>query len=339
MKKIKKVITFIIDALCIVIIGAAVFALLTVVFSRSGGQTGFFGYHAFRVLSGSMEPDIPVDSLVIVREVDPSEIAVNDVITFYSRDPELNGSANTHRVTGIKEDNGRFTFTTKGDSNLMDDKYAVMESDLIGKVIVVSALAGKAVRLVSNPLVFAAVVIIPLLILMFFNAKDIVVTARRTAKLELAEALEAKAEALDPELVGKIRRAQERERIRERSGQTADEEAIVARARTLRTRSRRSEARRAGIERVRKKAVKRSSRARAISRVRSEREAYARRRAYLTSAASAPAFQAAAKPSQRLNTPGSYQRLNKNKAVNAARASAKSSYTRPSAGRPAGRRR
>lgn len=343
MRKVKKVLTFIIDAVCVIIIIAAIFALLTVVLNRNGNQTGLFGFHAFRVLSGSMEPEIPVDSLVIVREVNPSEIRENDVITFYSRDPELQGSANTHRVTAVREENGYYSFTTKGDANLLEDRYAVLGSDLIGRVVFVSFFAGKALRLVSNPIVFAAVVIIPLLVMMILNMKDVIVTARKATTLELAEALEAKAAELDPDLVGRMRRSAARAKRREKTGWTAEADPLIARARLIRLRSVRSDARKAGIESRKKKAVRQPSRAKSLARIGAEREAFARRRAFLASAAAArmvPAVAVAA-PAQKLKMAAGDDRLRRtrNQNVNAARASAKASYTRPSASSRAGRRR
>ena len=37
-----------------------------------------FGYMPFAVLSGSMEPELPVGSMVFVRQVEPTDIAVGD---------------------------------------------------------------------------------------------------------------------------------------------------------------------------------------------------------------------------------------------------------------------
>ena len=42
-----------------------------------------FGYEAYTVVSGSMEPAIPVGSVVYARQTSPQEIAVGEVIVFY----------------------------------------------------------------------------------------------------------------------------------------------------------------------------------------------------------------------------------------------------------------
>ena len=56
-----------------------------------------FGYTPFAVLSGSMEPELPVGSMVFVRQVEPTDIAVGDNATFYRSD----GAVVTHQVYQI----------------------------------------------------------------------------------------------------------------------------------------------------------------------------------------------------------------------------------------------
>ena len=53
-----------------------------------------FGYMSFAVLSGPMEPELPVGSMVFVHQVDPTNIAVGDNATFYRSD----GAVVTHQV-------------------------------------------------------------------------------------------------------------------------------------------------------------------------------------------------------------------------------------------------
>ncbi|SFK14803.1 signal peptidase I [Cellulomonas sp. KH9] len=76
----------------------------------------FTGSVPLTVLSGSMEPALPVGSLVVVRPVDPADVRIGDVVTYlpHPNDP----TAITHRVTGVthRTDGGR-TFTMQGDAN------------------------------------------------------------------------------------------------------------------------------------------------------------------------------------------------------------------------------
>ena len=70
-----------------------------------------FGVQVYSVISGSMEPEYPVGSLIYVKEVKPSEVQVGDVITFVLS----NKTPATHRVIGIDKDNQ--LFNTQGDAN------------------------------------------------------------------------------------------------------------------------------------------------------------------------------------------------------------------------------
>ncbi|WP_270913504.1 signal peptidase I [Allofournierella sp. CML151] len=70
------------------------------------------GYKEMAVLSGSMEPTIPVGSLVYVKPVEASELEAGDVCTYYLSDGE---TFVTHRVMSIDAD--AQTLVTQGDAN------------------------------------------------------------------------------------------------------------------------------------------------------------------------------------------------------------------------------
>lgn len=90
------------------------------------------GYAPLIVLTGSMEPGIKTGDLIFVKEIDASEIKVDDVIAFF--DPDGNGtSILTHRVKEINEENGKRYFTTWGDANGgAVDRSPVSEDKLVG---------------------------------------------------------------------------------------------------------------------------------------------------------------------------------------------------------------
>ncbi|OUP25175.1 signal peptidase I [Gemmiger sp. An194] len=74
------------------------------------------GYKEMAVLSGSMEPTIPVGSLVYVKPVEASELEAGDVCTYYLSDGE---TFVTHRVMSIDPD--AQTLVTQGDANESPD--------------------------------------------------------------------------------------------------------------------------------------------------------------------------------------------------------------------------
>jgi len=96
----------------------------------SGKQPEILGYKFFVVLTGSMEPELPVGDLIIVKSIDPMEIKTEDVITFQS---SQSNNIITHRVKGISN-NENMEFVTKGDANNVEDPYPVDSENVIGKV-------------------------------------------------------------------------------------------------------------------------------------------------------------------------------------------------------------
>jgi signal peptidase len=73
------------------------------------------------ILSGSMEPNLPVGSLAVVVPVEPEDVRIGQVVT-YLPNPD-DPTPITHRVTGITHRaDGGLTFTFQGDANSAPDK-------------------------------------------------------------------------------------------------------------------------------------------------------------------------------------------------------------------------
>lgn len=207
-KRIRRVLVNLVSLVSVCLIIASVLVLLKVITTKQGEAPSIFGYSLFRVVTGSMEPQIPVDSLILVKREEASNLQVGDVISFYSRDPSLLGEVNTHRIVEIHENEGSLSFTTKGDANNIVDRYDTMEEDLLGKVVFSSASIGKFVRLLSNPLVFFPFIILPLAILIIKNIIDSVKTAKALVREE--------EEAVVREAIQAIREKKEQEKIEQK---------------------------------------------------------------------------------------------------------------------------
>ena len=177
------------NAAAIALILVSVFVLLSVVLTPAGQVPQVLGYSVFRVMTGSMEPEIREDSLLVVQKTPPEDIAPGDVISFFSPDPMLEGAVNTHRVVRIERENGRTQFITKGDANVIEDTYPVDASALVGKAAFKSYWLGKTVSLLANPLVFGIIILLPLLIILLMNLYRAVRIAADIAKKEEEEAV------------------------------------------------------------------------------------------------------------------------------------------------------
>ena len=187
----KKIVCALINILSVMIIVAAVFILCIVLMTKPGKPPNIFGYTALRIATGSMEPTYDVDTMILVKATDPSEIRAGDVISFYSSDPALDGAVNTHRVVKVTKDENNYIYATQGDANNVPDMYDVNSKYLIGKVVASSLIIGKISRLCANPLIFIPVILIPLAIMLITNIVHTYRLAKKIAKEETEAAVRA----------------------------------------------------------------------------------------------------------------------------------------------------
>ena len=82
----------------------------------SGNSPSIFGYHVFRVSSGSMEPTLMIGDVIVAKEVAAEEIHKNDIVTYKSLQGDMAGEMITHRVVADPEKEGEtYIFQTQGD--------------------------------------------------------------------------------------------------------------------------------------------------------------------------------------------------------------------------------
>lgn len=101
---------------------------VTLVLALLLAAPGLLGWQQLTVLTGSMEPEIPVGSMVYVQPVEPETLAEGDVVTFTQAD----GDTVTHRVVRNRTVEG--TLVTKGDANAEEDVEPVPYDRVVGKV-------------------------------------------------------------------------------------------------------------------------------------------------------------------------------------------------------------
>ena len=180
----KKVWLTLVNIISIGIIIGAIFILFLVIMTAPGKVPQIGGYTVLRVVTGSMAPTLETDTLIVVRKTEPAEVKEGDIISFYSSDPALEGAVNTHRVLSIREEDGIYYYTTKGDANNVADSYEASSVYLIGTVCFSSYVMGKLARLLANPLIFIPVILIPLAVILICDIARTVKIARRIAKEE-----------------------------------------------------------------------------------------------------------------------------------------------------------
>ena len=144
-KKISKIIGIVSTVFLVVCIGVLLYA--TISFTRTG-LVRAFGYSYHVIQSPSMEPDIKVGDLVIVKQVPYSEIDVGDDILFKCEDTtsEVYGRYVVHRVRELTETEG--VYITYGINNHgINDK---VPSKAEGKVVSVNSSLGGLFNFITK---------------------------------------------------------------------------------------------------------------------------------------------------------------------------------------------
>ncbi len=175
-KKITSIITAIIFIICLLLL---LLVMMTPKDATGNKRVNIAGYSIMNVLTGSMEPTYHVGDVIVIKKANADELKVKDVITFISTDEKLNGQAVTHRIINITEENGQKKFETKGDNNKVKDETLVSEDKILGKVQFKIPFVGKAVNFMqTNRAAFFLIIILPMLAIMAFEVKDIILIAR-----------------------------------------------------------------------------------------------------------------------------------------------------------------
>ena len=125
----------------------------------------------FSVLSGSMEPNIKIGSLVVVGPQDNYQ--KDSIITYYS---EKNFTQTvTHRIIEISkdEDIGKISYQTKGDANEDSDSEKVPLSRVIGQVLFSIPFLGRILNFAQTQLGFLLLIVIPGTLLVYTEIQNI----------------------------------------------------------------------------------------------------------------------------------------------------------------------
>lgn len=122
----------------------------------------YFGFRFYTVQSGSMEPVIKTNSLIVIKS--QPNYQANDIITFRSGQ-----TLTTHRLIDTKDGQ----FTTKGDRNDMPDNKLVSLSQVLGKVVLAIPFLGKPIAFIKTQTGFILLIVIPSTIIVYSETLNI----------------------------------------------------------------------------------------------------------------------------------------------------------------------
>lgn len=110
-----------------VILGCAAVVTAAVLVPRLSGAT------PYTILTGSMRPDFPPGTLVVIRPVAPEDVRVGMVVTYQLRSGEA--AVVTHRVVQVGTNlEGETRFQTQGDANPVPDEAWVRPEQVRGQL-------------------------------------------------------------------------------------------------------------------------------------------------------------------------------------------------------------
>lgn len=129
-----------------------------------------FGIKPFIVTSGSMEPKLPVGSLIYVKNINKDNLKKNDIITFYIDDSDIIA---THKIYEVNREEKKiitYGINNKDENgNFMLDANPVGFSEIIGKEILCIPYLGYVNKFVTtSPGLYIIVSITILVIIISF---------------------------------------------------------------------------------------------------------------------------------------------------------------------------
>ena len=151
-----------------------VILMLTVVILQrvTDNSIAIGGYRIFTVATGSMVPQYEVGDILISKEIDPSQIKVDDDIVYRGKEGSFKDRIVTHRVISVREEEGQYKIITKGIANIEEDPE-ITEDQVYGKVIYKVKTLSFISRLISNLYIFYFCIFVPIAILIFKQIKQI----------------------------------------------------------------------------------------------------------------------------------------------------------------------
>ena len=131
----QKVLNIVGIVICVILIPILILNCVLIVkgIANEDEVPGVFGHTPLIVLTDSMYPNIKSGDIIICKDIDPADVKVGDVISFFDPADKNRTAVVTHRVKDIIiSDDGSISFLTKGDNNNADDKIAVPGANLVG---------------------------------------------------------------------------------------------------------------------------------------------------------------------------------------------------------------
>lgn len=174
----------------VIIIVIAVFVIIftfITIRTASSEDATFFGYKPYIVLSDSMKDTFAVGDVVIIKAVPAEEMQAGDIVCFRSIDTNNYGMVVTHKIREITTYNGEPAFVTYGTTTGVDDVFPVPFDRVIGKYVTTLPQLGRFFEFLKSPSGYVCIILIPFLLLILWQAFNLIKLFRRYKKEKKGE--------------------------------------------------------------------------------------------------------------------------------------------------------
>ena len=130
-------------------------------------NTHILGIYMFNIVSGSMEPILEINDVVVVQKCEPLELQKGDIITF-----NQDGRTISHRIIDITNDKNTIKFETKGDNNQISDPDLVTTEQVYGRVQFRIKKIGKLISYIQNVRGFINIAIFAVIVFILVSLRD-----------------------------------------------------------------------------------------------------------------------------------------------------------------------
>ncbi len=112
---------------------------------KTSETPNFLGIKTYVIISGSMESELQIGDIVIVKKVGQDELKNGDISSF-----RQGQSVITHRISEVIEKDGKVQYKTKGDNNNAEDSGSISYDMIEGKVVKHISKIGNIAIILQN---------------------------------------------------------------------------------------------------------------------------------------------------------------------------------------------
>lgn len=147
-----KITLIVIKNICLALLITLVFAFAT-------------GFKILNILTGSMTPTMPVNTVVVVKKIPIDQVELGDVITFKMGDSNV-----THRVVEINNGGRNTVLYTQGDAaQNQGSRDTVTEDNFVGVVVFHIPYLGVLLNLIKDNIIIITVCIVLALFIITYS--------------------------------------------------------------------------------------------------------------------------------------------------------------------------